>query len=231
MQRVKEVEIAKSIHEFMASRSILERIDFPDCDARCDDCVCIEKASQHARSVPKKSECRRARRSKILPILSRSTNCLHDREIPADVIVDGFYKSKWQNSAQLQTVLALYDQETVRNNGQTSFSRLKTSARLHVDQMMRSRNFRVWNEVAEKGAVTRSQKGKKAYVERKVGQCFQWKTHGQCSKGDSCSFSHEIASGNRGGGQRRKGQSSSPAPNSKATTDGEGEKPSKESGN
>ena len=76
-----------------------------------------------------------------------------------------------------------------------------------------------------------SQKGKKAYVDRKVGECFQWKSHGQCSKGDSCGFSHELASGNRGGGQRRKGQSSSPAPNSKAKTDGEVEKPSKESGN
>ena len=32
------------------------------------------------------------------------------------------------------------------------------------------------------------------------------------------------------GGQRRKGRSSSPAPNSKANTDGEGEKSSKESG-
>ena len=48
---------------------------------------------------------------------------------------------------------------------------------------------------------------------------------------ETCSFSHELASGNRGGGQRRKGQSSSPAPNSKAKTDGEGEKLSKESGN
>ena len=41
-------------------------------------------------------------------------------------------------------------------------------------------------------------KKKDAYVERKVGECFQWKTHGQCSKGESCSFSHDkIASGNR----------------------------------
>ena len=81
---------------------------------------------------------------------------------------------------------------------------------------MRTRNFRVWSEVVERGAVTKSQKGKKRYVERKVGGCFQWKAHGQCSKGDSCSFSHELASGNRCGGQRREEQSSSPAPNSKA---------------
>ena len=48
---------------------------------------------------------------------------------------------------------------------------------------------------------------------------FQWKALGQCSKGDSCSFSHDTtASGNS---DRPKGQSSSPAPNSKAKTDGE----------
>ena len=108
-------------------------------------------------------------------------------DMPSDVILEGLYKSKLQDSVQLQTVLALYDQETVRNNGQTSYLRLKTSVKLHIDQMMRTRNFRVRNEVVERGAVTKSQKGKKAYVERKVGECFQWKAHGQCSKGDSCS--------------------------------------------
>ena len=106
--------------------------------------------------------------------------------MPSDVILEGLYKSKLQDSVQLQTVLALYDEETVRNNGQTRYSRLKTSVKL-LDQMMRTRNFRVRNEVVERGAVTKSQKGKKAFVERKVGQCFQWKAHGQCSKGDSCS--------------------------------------------
>ena len=44
---------------------------------------------------------------------------------------------------------------------------------------------------------------------------FQWKAHGQCSKGDSCSFS--LASGNKGKGKRRKERSSSPAFHSKVT--------------
>ena len=47
---------------------------------------------------------------------------------------------------------------------------------------MTTRNFRVRNDVVERRSVTKSQKGKKAYVERKVGECFQWnnvpkKTH------------------------------------------------------
>ena len=89
--------------------------------------------------------------------------------MPSDVILEGVYKSKLQDSVQLQTVLALYDQGTVPNNGQTNYLRLKTSVKLHIDQMMRTRNFRVWSEVVERGAVTKSQKGKKAYVARKVG--------------------------------------------------------------
>ena len=52
-----------------------------------------------------------------------------------------------------------------------------------------------------------------------MGDCNQWKAIGQCSKGDSCSFSHDRASGNRCD-QRREGQSSSPAPNAKVQTDG-----------
>ena len=149
-------------------------------------------------------------------------------EMPSNVILKGLYKSELQDSVQLQTVLALYDQETIRNNGQTSCLRLKTSVKLHVDQMMRTRNFRVRNDVVERGAHTKSSKGKKAYVERKVGEYFQWKAHGDCSKGYSRSFSHDkLVQGDLSGGQRRKGRSSSPAPNSKARTDGGGEKSSK----
>ena len=108
-------------------------------------------------------------------------------ETPADMILEGPYKSKLQDSVRLQTVLALYDQETVRNNEQPSYSRLKTSVRRHIDQTMRTRNFRARTEIVERGAITTSQKGRKASVERKVGECYQWKASGQCSKGDSCS--------------------------------------------
>ena len=106
-------------------------------------------------------------------------------DVPSDVILEGLY-------------MALYDQKTVRSNEPT-YQQLKTAVKLHVDQMMRTGNFRVRNNVVERGSVTKSQKGKKAYVERKVGKCFQWKAHGQCSRGDSCSFSDDAqALGNSG---------------------------------
>ena len=67
--------------------------------------------------------------------------------------------------------------------------------------------IRWWElETSESGAMLwkgdqspRVKKGKKACVARKVGECFQWEAHGQCSKGDLCSFSRDIqAFGNSG---------------------------------
>ena len=43
-----------------------------------------------------------------------------------------YFKSKWHDSVQLQTVMALFD-EIVRNSWQTSYLRLKTSLNLHID--------------------------------------------------------------------------------------------------
>ena len=143
-------------------------------------------------------------------------------EIPSDMILEGLYKSKLENSVQLQTVMALYDEGMARTK-EPNNHKLKTAVKLHIDQMMRTRNFRVRSDVVERGSVSKSQK-RKACVEKKVGECFQWKAHGQCSKRDSCSFSHDIQdSGNRGQGQRRTGHSSFSASHSKAKlADGEG---------
>ena len=82
------------------------------------------------------------------------------------------YKSKFQDTVQLQTVLALYGQETVRNNGETSCLRSKTSVKLQIHQMMRTRNFRVRNDVVERGAVTKSQKSKESLRLEESGGVF-----------------------------------------------------------
>ena len=54
-------------------------------------------------------------------------------EIPADTVLEGLCKSKLQDSVQLQTVLAVYEQENVRNNEPPNNSRLKTILRRHLD--------------------------------------------------------------------------------------------------
>ena len=101
--------------------------------------------------------------------------------------------------------MALYDQELARDKGTPNNKQSKTAVKLHIDQMMRNRNFRVRNDVVERGSVKKSQKGNKAFVERKVSECFPWKAPGQCSEGDSCSFSHDPeVHGNKGKVQRRK---------------------------
>ena len=46
-------------------------------------------------------------------------------DMHSDAILEGFYKSKLQNSFQLQTVMALYDHEVARNNGEPNYQRLK----------------------------------------------------------------------------------------------------------
>ena len=145
-------------------------------------------------------------------------------EIPTEMVLDGLYKSKLQDSVQRQTVLVLYEQENCRNNEQTSYSRWKTSVKLHIDQMMRTRNFRARSEVVERGSVPKSQK-----KERKHTLSGKWDSVFSGRHTDTVpKETHEVSvmtqrpSGNRGGDQRPKGRSSSPAPNSKGNqTDGE----------
>ena len=128
------------------------------------------------------------------------------------------YMSKLQDSGQLQTTLALYDQETMQNNGQPSYSRLKIAVGRQIHQQMRTCNFTARNEIVEKGAVTKRPEGRKAVVERKVGECYQWKALGRRSRGDSCTFSHAQASRN-GRGQRQEEPTFSPAPKARAQSD------------
>ena len=108
-----------------------------------------------------------------------------------------------------------------------------------VNRTLRNKNFKIQNEVVERGAVSKGHEGHKPFVEQKVGEWFQLKAKGTCSKGESCSFrqasgnrcecqgdtgnasSSRLAqvSGNRWDDQWFKEQSSSPAPKSKAKND------------
>ena len=101
---------------------------------------------------------------------------LSTSEIRETVLEGGLYKSKLQDSVQLHTVFALYDQETIPKNGQPSYHRLKASVRLHIDQMMRTRNFRALNEIVEE-QLPKVAKGKGAYVKKKIGRMLSKETH------------------------------------------------------
>ena len=89
-------------------------------------------------------------------------------EMLSDPILEGFYKSKLRNSAEFRIVMAMYDQEVVRSNGTPNYHHLQTAVKLHIDQMMRNRSFRVWSDVVERGSVTKVKKRNKVCVAMKI---------------------------------------------------------------
>ena len=68
--------------------------------------------------------------------------------------------------------------------------------KLHIEQAQRSKKIMIRREITERVAVTKG-KGQNSFTKRMTGECFQWKANGSCSQGDSCSFQHTRASGNR----------------------------------
>ena len=53
------------------------------------------------------------------------------------------------------------------------------------------KNFEDRNGNFETNAVVKNQ-GTKLREQRTLGDCWQWKANGQCSKGDICSFRHDM---------------------------------------
>ena len=53
------------------------------------------------------------------------------------------------------------------------------------------KNFEARNGNFETSAVVKNQ-GSKQREQRSLGDCWQWKANGQCSKGDSCSLRHDT---------------------------------------
>ena len=69
--------------------------------------------------------------------------------------------------------------------------RLKRMVKRSIEQNLRIKNFEARNGNYETYAVVKNQ-GTKQSEQRTLGNCWQWKANGQCSKGDNCSFRHEI---------------------------------------
>ena len=75
-----------------------------------------------------------------------------------------------------------------------------------TEQNLRIKNFEARNGNFETSAVVKNQ-GTKQHEQRSQGDCWQWETNGQCSRGDNCSFRHDI-------NKRGKMTQSNPSPNS-----------------
>ena len=71
------------------------------------------------------------------------------------------------------------------------YHRLKTMVKRSVEQEIRNKNFGARSGNFEKNAVVKNQ-GTKQRGQRILGHCWQWEANGQCSKGDNCSFRHDV---------------------------------------
>ena len=126
------------------------------------------------------------------PLLSAS-------EVPSDVILKGLYKSKLQDTVQLQTLLALYTQETVRKQW--------TDNLFTIEDVCKTSNWSD-DENSKLQGLQRSCGKRISYQESKRKETLRWEESGRVfsvegtwtmfqSKGDSCSFGRDtIASGN-----------------------------------
>ena len=68
---------------------------------------------------------------------------------------------------------------------------MKTMVKRSVEQERREKNFGARNGNYERNAVVKNQVTKQR-EQRTLGNCWQWKADGQCSKGDNCGFRHDV---------------------------------------
>ena len=112
-------------------------------------------------------------------------------KIPPDDILEGLYNLRIRESDKLKTALELYDLEIHQKKIGPDYHRLKTMVKRSIEQDIRIKIFEAPNANYEKNAVVKNQ-GTKQRVQRILGDCWQWETNGQCSRGDNCSFRHDI---------------------------------------
>ena len=112
-------------------------------------------------------------------------------KIPSDDILEGLYKLRIRESEKLKTVWGLYDLEIRQKKAGPDYHRLKTMVKRSIEQDIRIKNFEARNGNYQRNAVVKNQ-GTKQREQRTLGDCWQWKANGQCSKGDNCSFRHDI---------------------------------------
>ena len=113
-------------------------------------------------------------------------------KIPPDDILEGLYKLRIRESEKLKTVLELYNVEIhQKKKAGPDYHRLKTLVKRSIEQDIRSKNFGARNGNYERNSVVKHQVTKQR-EQRTLGDCWQWKANGQCSRGDNCSFRHNI---------------------------------------
>ena len=129
-------------------------------------------------------------------------------QIPSDDILKSLYKIRRRESEKLKTVLELYKMEMHEKKAGPDYHRLKTMVKRSIEHNLRMKNLEARNGNFERNAVVKDQ-GTKQRGQRTLGDCWQWKTNGQCSKGDNCSFRHDI---------NKRAKSTQPNPSPRSST-------------
>ena len=71
------------------------------------------------------------------------------------------------------------------------------------------KNFEARNGNCETSAVVKNPGDKTACTKNYLGDCWQWKANGQCSRGDNCSFRHDT---------NKRAKSTQPNPSPRSST-------------
>ena len=100
-------------------------------------------------------------------------------------------KLRIQESEKLKTVLELYDFEIHQKKIGPDYHRLKTMVKRSIEQEIRNKNLGARNGKCERNAVVKNP-GTHQRVQRILGDCWQWESNWQCSRGDNGSFRHDI---------------------------------------
>ena len=116
------------------------------------------------------------------------------------------FDSKWDGILSLKTVLEMYDLEIHQKKIGPDYHRMKTMVKRSIEQNLRNKSCGARSGNYERKAVVKNQETKQR-GQRTLGDCWQWKTNGQCFKGDNCSFRHDI-------NKRAKLTQPNPSPNS-----------------
>ena len=112
-------------------------------------------------------------------------------QIPSDDILESLYKLRIRVSKKLKTVLELYDLEIHQKKAGLDNHRLKTMVKRSIEQNLRMNSFEARNGIFETSTVVKNP-WMKQREQRSLGDCWLWKADGQCSKGDNCSFRHDM---------------------------------------
>ena len=105
-------------------------------------------------------------------------------QVPSDDILEGLYKLRTREPEKLKTALELYNMKIHQKKAGPDDHNLKTMVKRSIEQNLRIEKFEARNGNYEAIAVVKNQVTKQR-EQRTLGDYWQWKANGQCSKGAS----------------------------------------------